>query len=108
MHPWKIWYDDGSTFSNEDGNPEDAPIDGVQAILQWLPLGNYDIIPPADYYWWLWDRWASGNTSGLDRYLRKRDQIKLIIIFGRWTSSNMFQQIQREVHLEIKNKDKKK
>jgi len=101
MNSWKIWYDDGSIFSNKDGNPEDAPIDGVQAILQWLPYGNYEIIPPADYYWWLGDRWASGSITGLDRYLRKRDQIKTIIIFGRWTSSAQFQRIQREVNGEI-------
>lgn len=101
MHPWKIWYDDGTTFSNEEGNPEDAPIDGVQAILQWLPLGNYNIIPSSDYYWWVWDRWVGGNINGLERFLRKRDQIIPIIIYGRWTHTNMFHQVQREVHGEI-------
>ena len=100
MNPYKIWYDDGSTFSSDDGNPEDAPMDGAQAILQWLPNGNYEIIPPNHYYWWMLDRWVSGSQSGIDRYLRKRDH-KIIIIFGRWTSSALFQQIQKEVHLDI-------
>ncbi len=104
MHPWKIWYDDGTTFSNEEGNPEDAPIDGVQAILQWLPLGNYNIIPSSDYYWWLDDRWVYGNSNGLERFLRKRDKIAPIIIYGRWTSSNMWQQAQKEVHMCIEER----
>ncbi len=102
MHDWKIWYDDGSAFSNADGDPKDAPIDGVQAILQWLPLGNYNIIPPADYWWWLGDRWISGSSAGLERYLRKRDS-NPIILYGRWARSEMFQKIQREVHGEIEH-----
>jgi len=101
MNSWKIWYDDGSTFSSEDGNPEDAPIDGVQAILQWLHYGNYEIIPSSDYYWWLDDRWVFGDITGLERFLRKRSQVMTIIIYGRWASSAMFQQIQKEVHGEI-------
>jgi len=101
MYPWKIWYDDGSTFTNEDGDPEYAHVDGVQAILQWLPHGNYDIISTSDYYWWLWDRWVGGSLSGLERYLRKRDQIQVIIIFGRWTSSLLFEKITKQVHGEV-------
>ncbi len=31
---WKVFYIDGKTFSNEDGNPEDAPGGGVLAIAQ--------------------------------------------------------------------------
>jgi len=31
---WRIYYDDGSTFSSDDGLPEDAPGYGVLAIEQ--------------------------------------------------------------------------
>lgn len=97
---WKIWYDDHTTFCSNDGNPRDAPIDGVQAILQWLPYGNYNIIPPADYYWWISDRWVSGSITGLERYLRKREDSP-IILYGRWAASGMFHRIQKDIHLEI-------
>jgi len=29
---WRIYYADGSTFDNTQGNPEDAPTTGVIAI----------------------------------------------------------------------------
>lgn len=32
---WKIWYSNGSTFSNLEGIPADAPILGVQCIARW-------------------------------------------------------------------------
>ncbi len=31
---WKIFYINGDTFSNENGNPEDAPGGGVLAVVQ--------------------------------------------------------------------------
>ena len=101
MHPWKIWYDDSTTFSSEDGNPEDAPMDGVQAILQWLPNGNYEIITTSDYYWWVEDRWVGSGLAGFERYLRKRDRLEVVVIFGRWTSSLLFEKITKQVNGEI-------
>ena len=95
MSKWKIWYDDGTTYSSDDGLPEDAPVDGVQAILQWLPYDNYDIIPPNDYFWWLEDRWVSGSVSGLERCLRKRSQV--ILLFGRWAGSKLYYKILDDV-----------
>lgn len=97
---WKIWYDDGSTWDSKHWHPDAVPIDGVQSILQWLPHENYAIIPPADYYWWLGDRWASGGVPGLERMLRKRDSTR-IILFGRWASSSLYQKIIAEVHEEV-------
>lgn len=101
MQPWKIWYDDKTTFSNEDGNPEDAPIDGVQAILQWLPHGNYEIISTSDYYWWIDDRWVGGSLSGFERYLRNKNRKQVIVLFGRWAASLLFEKITKQVHGEI-------
>jgi hypothetical protein len=31
---WRIFYNDGSSFSNTDGNPEDAPGGAVLAVVQ--------------------------------------------------------------------------
>ena len=104
MYKWKIWYDDNTMFSSEDGNAIDAPVDGIQAILQWLPFENYVVVPSSDYYWWLGDRWAGGDSSGLERYLRKRDP-NPVIIYGRWAASKLFQRIQMEVHGEIEHVD---
>lgn len=62
---WCIFYDDGSTFSNEEGNPEDAPVFGVQVIVQdWCQPPQ--VIHKTDFYWWRPDdeRWAAGDIFG--------------------------------------------
>ena len=33
MPEWRIYYADGSTFDSNDGTWDDAPVDGVQAVV---------------------------------------------------------------------------
>ena len=47
---WKIFYDDGSIFSNRDGNPEEAPCRGVQIITQSNERVGRAVIRSSDYY----------------------------------------------------------
>lgn len=57
---WKIYYDDGSTFTDADGTPFEALRIGVQFIVQKLEHNKkYLILSGADYYtyqddfgWW--------------------------------------------------------
>jgi len=66
---WRIYYDDGGTFSSEEGAPADAPSLGV--ILIWQAVLN-DSHHPAekhmglDWYWWRPDleMWMSGEIHG--------------------------------------------
>ena len=64
---WRIYYDDGSTFSNEDGMPQDAPGYGAICIVQSDPLVNRSITSGFDWYWWLPDKkvWQAGDIFGL-------------------------------------------
>lgn len=41
MIRWKVYYADGSTFSNEDGGPGDAPSTGVLSIRQRLDCDHH-------------------------------------------------------------------
>jgi hypothetical protein len=67
---WKIYYADGSTFSHEDGLPEEAPLDGVIVIVDHDKDGirryNYD----RDFYIWLGDRWHCGYQREFDTWVR--------------------------------------
>lgn len=40
MNQWRIYYDDGSTFSWLDGSPEDAPPEGVICIVGYKHSGK--------------------------------------------------------------------
>lgn len=82
---WRVWYDDGSTFSSSDGLPDDAPVDGVQIIMDYPSIGPRIVHQGMDYYWWMGDCWASGNINDLGLHLRKRPPVALVVLFGRWS-----------------------
>lgn len=73
---WRIYYDDGTSFSNQEGNPESAPVVGVIALNQATPTDEhrpFETHFSADWYWWdpRRNRWGSGDTHGfLDNAMR--------------------------------------
>ena len=48
---WRIYYDDGSVFTDQDGSPWDAPRTGVQAIAQPNDRVGWYILHSADAYY---------------------------------------------------------
>lgn len=80
---WKIYYGDGSTYSDLDGPPEAAPKLNVQVVA--VPderVGVY-FRSQADYYWYDFDqeRWLGADLFGLWDYL-VRPGYK-VVAFGR-------------------------
>ena len=66
---WRIYYDDGSVFTREDGAPCDAPDGGVQYVWQ----ANGDHCFNETYYLWheLKGQWLDVDLVGLLDYLRR-------------------------------------
>ncbi len=62
---WKIFYSDGSTFSNDQGGVEDAPSFGVQVILVKDKNVGRRILRLSDYYLWRpsLNRWTDHEDS---------------------------------------------
>lgn len=69
---WKVFYDDGATFSSADGEPHEAPARGVQVIGQADPLVGRRLLTRG-YYWYDYDddRWYGGDIFGLFDYLAR-------------------------------------
>lgn len=66
---WKIFYEDGSTYSSDDGPPETAPALGVQVIVQEdLDTGRYNQ-SGSDYYVFRDGRWWGVDIFGLFDFL---------------------------------------
>lgn len=63
---WKIYYTDGSTYSDQDGSPFDAPALHVQVIVVEEPAVGRFLIAQRDRYWWDPERnsWFGGDTQG--------------------------------------------
>lgn len=49
---WQVFYHDGSTFSDEDGGPDEAPATGVIAIVQRNRATKYQVLAREDFYVW--------------------------------------------------------
>lgn len=91
---WRIYYADGSTFDNLQGDPEDAPAFGVIAVVQPDERVGRQVIHQWDWYYWNSDagQWWGGNLFGvLDRLLNRLPLGALLQ--GRMESSEKYSEI---------------
>lgn len=71
MVEWKIWYYNGSTYSSDDGPPENAPRDGVEVVV--VKSAAYGRIIWCRYEGYTWQNgaWvAHNNREGIQQYER--------------------------------------
>lgn len=91
MTRWKIYYSDGSTFSDKDGDPFNAPGRGVQMIVHEHSEVGRHLLGREDNYWWSGSRWFGGDLFGLYDYLQEPGPKK--VIFGRVIDNESFKRI---------------
>lgn len=75
---WAIYYDDGSTYSSDEGPPESAPCDGVIIVAQRDADVGREILHIKDFYYWERDRWWGCDPYGRDDYLRRPGWKKIL------------------------------
>lgn len=70
MLQWRIWYADGSTFSNLEGEPWEAPANRVLLIRQRDPqaTGGTSRVQGKDYYLWKNGKWLEVTYDALIFY----------------------------------------
>lgn len=66
---WRIYYADGSIFSNLDGLPEDAPPTGVICIKQLSAENRWELQAISDYYIWNGKEWWRADAPGFWLYM---------------------------------------
>jgi hypothetical protein len=95
---WRIYYDDGSTFSDEDGGPDEAPALGVQIIT----VADSSLDPDntgrrvwdgRDYYWWTDSEWVGGDLFGFYDYLARPGWKR--VLFGRTIPARTYIEVRR-------------
>lgn len=83
---WRIYYEDGSTWSDLDGDEYDAPPVGVVCIVQPCPVRDRVIITGWNWYYFCAEpdarwRWWGSNESGMhDQFMwhgRHRRALKM-------------------------------
>ena len=69
MIEWRVYYGDGSTFSSEDGKPEDAPCGGVICVAWYDEDKRRHLAHGQDYYINDQGRWMGVDASGFWQYM---------------------------------------
>ena len=97
---WRIYYDDGATFSNLDGEPDEAPPFGFICAVGYDETGKRYIMHGWDHY--CWDKEAK-QWWGMDQYgLIDRLARNLVYAYkqGRTVTKTRFQEIMQDANLD--------
>lgn len=90
---WRIYYGDRSTFSNEDGAPQDAPAGNVQYIAYYDQDNRRKLCHQRDYY--IFDLelkvWYGVDLVGLMQYLGEPGY--KVVKFGRMMGDLYFREL---------------
>jgi len=65
---WRIYYGDGTAFSDRDGSPFQAPPAGV-IVIAFTEGEKTKLAHSKDYYLWREDGWYQADMGGLWGYL---------------------------------------
>lgn len=100
---WCAFYHDGSTFSNEDGGPENAPAVGVIAIVQRNRATMYQVLSGEDFYIWrtgeryvedtfpLEGKWYVATPDAYWRYMAEPGW--KLALFGEYVHDELYNEI---------------
>jgi hypothetical protein len=97
---WRIFYDDGSTFDSDQGEPHDAPTAGFICSVGYDESGDRYIMHGWDHYCWDQEtsQWWGMDLCGLfDRLMRNR-----VYAYkqGRTVTKKLFQETMQRAHVD--------
>ena len=90
---WRIYYENGSTFSDTDGEPWESPAWGVVALAQ--PDADPPIMVNADWMMWRTDRecWEQCGSDGFDDHAVHHGHVVRCWRKTRWIPTPDFREI---------------
>lgn len=95
---WKIYYVDGSTFSNQDGSPEDAPGWGVVAVIQEDDVTGVQVHHQHDFYCFAFEfgGWYALDYFGFAQYA-SRPGLKIVKL-GDVMPTHKYRELMASLH----------
>ena len=99
---WRIYYDDGSTFSDAYGTPWDAPRTGVQVIVH-RDGDGYSLMSQSDFYYWEPER-SDWGWSYCDQYtlvLHLQRAVRPLILFGAMVTLKQFTEFEKRALADV-------
>jgi len=92
---WKLFYKDGSVFSNADGMWEDAPADGIELLMIWDKFWGRKCFVGHDHYVIS----ADGEPYGVDdlsAWLRDNRKVKFGLHMATGPFKEMIERLKKE------------
>lgn len=105
-YAWKLWYEDGSTFSSENGKPWESPVLGVCLLAQ-PEVVRDDILASRSYLIYREDarRWMEVDTAGLlDQLSHFARFIPCMRLTRQLPDTDTFQALHHSVVVELRGK----
>ena len=105
-YAWKLWYEDGSTFSSEEGEPWESPVLGVCLLAQ-PKVRSVDILASRDYLIYREDvgHWMEVDIAGLfDQQQNSARHITCFRMTRLLPSRDDFAKLHHSVVLEVRGK----
>ena len=103
MFRWRLYYEDGSTYGDEDGEPWHAPKSGAQAVVVHDPAVGYVTLKGSDFYCYdpAWDCpvWRNMDVWGMQEYMREPGP--RCVVFGEWMGNHEYQALCTRVTQEL-------
>lgn len=102
---WTIYYHDLSTFSSDDGGPEESPGVGVLAVVVKDAVVDYRVVHGGGphfgqgFYWWDDGTWYVGDQWGLAQYLNEPGW--KIVRFGQTVLNDRWAELWEKIESEI-------
>jgi len=96
---WQLYYGDGSTYDDSDGEAWCAPKSGVQAVVVHDPAVGYFVLRGEDFYCYDpdWDCpvWRSMDAWGFQEYMRAPGP--RLVVFGQWMGNHEYQALSTRI-----------
>jgi len=101
---WRIYYEDGSVFTDTDGTAWDAPRLAVQMAVQQDDRVGYKYVSGEDFFYWEPERggWVSTAQWGMHDHLIRAK--RPCVLFGRNMDDAAWSALHRRVKDEMGDK----
>ncbi len=92
---WIVYYEDGSSFTSEDGKPEDAPRRGVLIVAVGDKEVGKQLHHRADFYMWKKGEWVPADKWGFMDYMLEPGSYK-VVLWGRMTTRTIMHEVYKK------------
>lgn len=102
---WKLYYEDGSTFTDKDGYPWESPVAGLVCVAQ--PDADEDVLGSRDFFLYRADEevWIECDRAGADDQLSHFGHSIAVFRIGRQVPDReKWRRIFRAAVLEVRGK----